>query len=110
MIWWLLLISPWVLWGMYCAVMRLKQVREANALTPSIKVMGYPWLVAGLVIDFVVNTIFGTALFLELPREWTLSSRLWRLSNEAPCWRQRWALWIRVNLLDPIDPSGTHRG
>jgi hypothetical protein len=105
-----LLLTPWVLWGIYCAVMRLKQVRDADKLTTSIKVMGYPWLVFGLVVDFVVNTIFGSLLFLELPHEWTLSSRLWRLSNGDAGWRQRWALWIRVNLLDPIDPSGVHRG
>jgi hypothetical protein len=105
-----LLLSPWVLWGIYCAVMRLKQVREAGALTTSIKVMGYPWLFVGLFVDFVVNTVFGSLVFLELPREWTLSARLWRLSNQEPSWRQRWALWIRVNLLDPIDPSGIHKG
>ncbi|MDQ0571472.1 hypothetical protein QFZ42_003306 [Variovorax paradoxus] len=105
-----LLLSPWVLWGIYCAVMRLKQVREANALTTSIKVMGYPWLFFGLFVDFVVNTIFGSLVFLDLPREWTLSSRLWRLSNLEPSWRQKWALWIRINLLDPIDPSGIHKG
>lgn len=105
-----LLLAPWVLWGIYCAVMRLKQVRDADKLTTSIKVMGYPWLVFGLVVDFVVNTIFGSLIFLELPHEWTLSSRLWRLSNGDAGWRQKWALWVRVNLLDPIDPSGTHKG
>jgi len=105
-----LLLSPWILWIIYAAVMRLKQVREAGKLTPAMKVFGYPALALGLLVDFVVNMVFGTVVFLQLPREFTLSTRLWNLSNGEPSWRQRWALWLRVNLLDAIDPSGEHSG
>jgi len=107
-----LLLSPWLLWVFYAAVMRLKMVRDAGGLEgrPWIKAFGYTTLVVGLVLDFFVNVIAGTAVFRELPREWTLSGRLWRLSNGLPSWRQRWALAIRVALLDEIDPSGTHSG
>lgn len=105
-----LFISPWILWIIFAAVMRLKQVREAGKLTLPMKVFGYPALAVGLIVDFVVNVMFGTLVLLELPRELTLSTRLWRLSNSEPSWRQRWALWLRTNLLDAIDPSGIHRG
>lgn len=105
-----LLLSPWLLWMLYACVMRLKQVRDAGKLTLAMKVFGYPALFVGLAIDFVVNVVFGTLVFLQLPREMTLSTRLWRLSNGEPSWRQRWALWIRTQLLDSIDPSGIHKG
>lgn len=101
---------PWLLWGVYGLVMRLKQVREAGKLTTAQMVLGYPWLFLGLFLDFVVNVVIATPLFLELPHELTVSSRLWRLSNGEAGYRQRLALWIRTQLLDSLDPSGVHKG
>lgn len=100
----------WVLWIFFVAGMRLKQVRDAGQLTSAMKVFGYPALAVGLAIDLVVNVVVGSLLFYELPREYTLSARLWRHSNESSGYRQRVALWLRVNLLDAIDPSGVHKG
>lgn len=107
----LALLSPWLLWIMYVAVMRLKQVREAEQLTWAMKAFGYPLLVVGLVADLFVNVVLGSLVLLEVPREWTLSSRLWRWSNDdAGGWRQKVALAVRKGLLDAIDPSGVHKG
>lgn len=101
-----------VLWVYFVAGMRLIQVRDAGALTPAMKVFGYVSLAEGLVLDFLVHMTIGTVLFMELPakREYTLSRRLWRLSNEDTGWRGRLALKIRVGLLDAIDPKGVHKG
>lgn len=105
------LAAPWVLWIVYAAVMNLKRVRDTVGLTPAHKLFGYPALALGLVLDAYVNLVWGTLVFVEVPREWTLSSRLWRLSNDpAAGWRQRWALALRVALLDSVDPNGVHRG
>lgn len=107
----LVILSPWLLWIMYVAVMRLKQVREAGQLTWAMKVFGYPLLIVGLVIDFMVNVVFGSLILLEMPREWTLSARLWRWSNDPNGgWRQKVAKAVRVGLLDNIDPAGEHHG
>lgn len=105
-------LSIWILWVIYAAMMRLKQVREAGKLTVAMKVLGYPVLLLGLAIDLVLNVTIGSALFLEIPREYTLSARLWRHSQESAGYRQKVAEVIRVNLLDDIDPSpdGFHRG
>lgn len=107
-----LALSPLVLWYLYAVVMALVSARDryTGTLPWPIRALGYPALFAGLAIDFVVNVVFCTLIFLALPREWTVSARLWHLSNSPPSWRQRTALWLRVNLLDPIDPSGTHKG
>ncbi|MDO9357856.1 MAG: hypothetical protein Q7T70_02540 [Polaromonas sp.] len=107
-----MVLSVWLLWVFYAAVMRLKMVRDAGGLDgrPWIMAFGYSTLAVGLVLDFFVNVVVGTIVFRELPREWTLSGRLWRLSNDLDSWRQRWALAIRVALLDEIDPAGIHRG
>jgi hypothetical protein len=74
------------------------------------KAFGYPAIAIGLLIDLLVNVVLGSALFLELPHEYTLSARLWRHSTEGTGYRQKVALWLRVNLLDAIDPSGIHGG
>jgi len=104
------LFSAWVLWVIYAAMMRLRQVRDAGKLTIAMKVLGYPVLFFGLFIDFMLNAIPGSILFLEFPREMTLSKRLWRHSQESTGYKQKVAEVIRVNLLDSIDPSGLHRG
>lgn len=98
------------LWVHYVAVMRLKQVREAGKLTPAAKSFGYPALFVGLVLDLIVQVVIGTILFVELPREWTLSGRLYRLSTGRPGWRQYVAERIRKALLDDIDDAGIHKG
>lgn len=103
------LFSAWVLWVIYVAMMRLKQVRDAGKLTLAMKVLGYPVLFVGLVIDFWLN-VLASLVFWERPHEYTLSSRLWRHSQESTGYRQKWAEVIRVNLLDAIDPAGVHRG
>lgn len=105
-------LSPVLLWYAFACVMALVSARNRfdGTLPWPIRALGYPALFAGLALDLLVNVVFCTIIFLALPREWTVSARLWDYSNAAPSWRQRTALWLRVNLLDPIDPSGTHRG
>ena len=107
-----LALSPLALWYLYAVVMALASARDryTGTLPWPIRALGYPALGVGLAIDLVVNVLLCTPLFLELPREFTVSGRLWRLSNGEPSWRQRTALWLRVNLLDPLDPSGIHKG
>ena len=101
----------WLMWLIFVAMMRLREVRDAGKLTLAQKILGYPVLFFGLALDFILNVIVGSLVFLELPREMTLSARLWRLSN-GDGWRRKPALAIRVNLLDSIDPSpsGVHKG
>ncbi len=106
----LLLAMPWVLWVFFTCTMRLKQVRDAGQLTTAAKVFGYPALGVGLLLDFMVNITVACLIFLELPKETTVSVRLTRLSKLDAGWRSRWALSIRKALLDNIDPAGVHQG
>ena len=103
------LAAVYLLWVHFVAIMHLMHMRADGLLTRSQKAIGYTALAVGLVLDLAVQ-IAITPLFLELPREWTVSGRLWRLSNGTPGWRQRLAIKLRTALLDTADPSGTHRG
>ena len=103
------LLAVYLLWLHFVAVMHLKHMRADGILTRSQRAFGYPALVIGLLLDLAVQLAI-TLPFLELPREWTVSGRLWRLSNGKPSWRQKLALKIRVALLDSADPAGIHKG
>lgn len=104
------LAAVWLLWVMFVCVMRLQMLRDAGQLTLGQKIMGYPVLALGLVLDCAVNTSLCTMIFVELPREWTVSGRLWRHSTQGNGWRKKTALFVRTQLLDTADPRGYHSG
>jgi hypothetical protein len=98
----------YICWIFYLAIMNLQRARNANLLTPIAYKFGLPILYTGLLIDFLVN-IFGlTIMFLDLPKEWLVTSRLTRYWNGSIGWRHSLAHWYAINLLDNFDPSGKH--
>lgn len=100
--------ATYALWIFYLAVMSLDRARRAGQLAPIAKVFGYPVLWVGLALDLFVNVTLCTLLFLELPREMTVTARLKRHNSTAyGGWRQRLARWFEP-LLDPFDPTGNH--
>lgn len=99
------------LWVYYVAAMRLKMVQAQGKLTPAMQWFTYPVLAIGYALDFFVNVIACSILFLEPPFEWTVSARLYRLSTQdKDDWRKARALALRTGLLDEIDPDGIHKG
>ena len=94
-------------WVMYLAVMNLKRNKEA--LTPITKVFAYPMLAFGLVADMIFNFTIGSRMFLEIPQELLLTTRLKRhLEDHRKDWRDRNANWFCQHFLNPFDPSGNH--
>lgn len=102
------LASLYLLWVLYLAVMNLKRAKDAGALRPTALYLGYPVLLLGLLVDFLVNVVVFTVLLLELPRETLVTSRLKRHIAHGRGWRQRVAHWFCSELLDTFDPSGKH--
>jgi hypothetical protein len=97
----------YALWIFYLAVMNLKRVRDLGLLSKTAKVLGYPVLVVGYLLDFILNVVVMTVILLELPQETTVSSRLKRHNNDQGGWRLAVVRWFEP-LLDPYDPSGDH--
>jgi hypothetical protein len=97
----------YMLYVFYSAVMNIKRVRDLGKLTTLGKVFGYPTLFIGLILDFLCNTFVMTVLFLELPHEFTVTSRLKRHNHSNDNWRTSLARWFEP-VLDPLDPSGDH--
>jgi hypothetical protein len=99
--------ASYALWVFYLAVMNLKRVRDAGKLGTVAKVFGYPVLLVGYALDVLINVTLMTVLFLEIPRETTVTARLKRHNRTGSGWRQRLAAWFEP-LIDPYDPSGDH--
>lgn len=102
------LISIYVLWLFYLAVMALYSAKEKGALTKPALVLGYPILIIGALLDVAVNVTVLSVLMLEAPREWLVTKRLARHIKQGQGWRKSIAQWVCQNLLDTFDPD--HRG
>lgn len=102
------LLALWGLWVLFLATMNLKQSKDAGQLKGFALWAGYTVLAVGLLVDLIVQVIVATILWLELPRELTVSERVARLCRDGHGWRLSLALWFRRTLLAPFDRSGGH--
>jgi hypothetical protein len=100
--------SIYALWILYLAVMNLQRARDSGKLTKSAYYLGLPILYTGLLIDFLVNIFILSFIFIDLPKEFLVTSRLKRYVNNKSGWRKKLAIWFALNLLDSFDPSGKH--
>lgn len=97
----------YLLWGFYLIVMTLKRARDAGTLSFPATVLGMPLVWLGVLIDAIANWTICTIIFVELPRETLVTSRLKRLILTEG-WRGDMAAWFCLNLLNAFDPSGNH--
>jgi len=101
-------------WIQYLAIMNLQRARDNGSLPPAAVSIAMPLLYFGLLCDFMLNVIWGTVMFLDLPREALLTSRLERYAfgrGSTPAaigWRLTLTDWLARVLLDPFDPRGRH--
>ena len=102
------LLAFWALWVLFLAVMNLGQSKAEGKLHGFALYAGYTVLGVGLLVDLVVQITVATVIWLELPREWTVSGRVERLCREGHGYRLAVALWFRRVLLAPFDRSGGH--
>lgn len=102
----------WLTFVFFGSVCALQRARDAGNMPPIMKIFGYPVLAVGLVLDAVLHLVWGTLLFLDLPRkgEWLLTQRLIRYKrlNDRKSLRYLVAMVLCVGLLDPLDPKGCH--
>jgi len=103
---WAYMLSFYVL---YIAAINLVEDWEFVTLWLKLLVWPIPLVMIGL-FDIPFNLIAGTVLFLDLPQEWTLTSRLarYRSLGFAPGIRKRVATTICTEALNPFAPSKKH--
>jgi hypothetical protein len=106
-----LLFMLWFTWVMFAALMNAKRVRAAGQLKAPARVFAYVALGIGYPLDVLCMLVFCVVL-LDAPQEFTLSGKLWRLSQRGGRWgwQRTAAEVIRSSLLDNFDPDGVHHG
>lgn len=100
-------LAIYALWVYFLACMALERARNEGRLSKPALALGLCVLWPGYLLDVAVNVTVCTVVFLELPREWTVSTRVSRL-EEGDGYRKAVAVWVCQNLLNPFDPSGKH--
>lgn len=103
----MLILSLWGFYVFYLACMSLVRGYKAGTLTLASKVMGYPIIAAGLVIDVFMNVFVFSWLFFEWPKEWLVTQRLKRHIGQ-PTMRAKIACFICDKILSPFDATGNH--
>jgi len=102
----------WATWAFYVSVMGLKATRDRHRARGrevpwAFRALAYPTLGLFVIVDVLFNAVYGTVMFLELPKEWLFTARVSRW-NDTEGWRGALARWLCENLLDPADPDGRH--
>lgn len=98
----------WLCWGLYVLVMGLYRAYLAKRLTRTTLFLSIPFVAIGFIVNFVSNMILATIVFLEFPKEFLITDRLERYIRSENGWRCSIARWVCHNILDPVDPSGSH--
>jgi hypothetical protein len=110
----LLLCAPYMLWCDFAGVMNLKRVRDkaragtGKAMTRWELGLGTYLLLRGTLLDIFVNMVHTSIYLLEWPREALVTSRINRHVATGSGWRYERCLAARVQLLNNLDPRGTH--
>lgn len=92
----------------YCAVIKLKDMRDDGALTWQVKALAYPALVPMFVMYWGLNIVVATVLFLDLPREVAFTGRCQRYIKQGNGWRADQARWWCKYVLNPVERNGEH--
>lgn len=99
----------YAMWIFYVAVMHLDKIHSEQGLNLPSKILGYPLLVVAFTLDVLLNWIVFTVLFLELPKELTISHRLKRINRRDTKGYRKWLIvHIFEPLLDGFDKRGNH--
>ena len=98
----------WVFWAMYVLVMGIYRAHLSHRLKGLVLVLSLPFVAVGYLMDVFANVTIASVVFLELPRELLVTSRLQRYVALGQGWRFTIADWICNHLLDVFDPSGNH--
>lgn len=104
----MIILSLYGLWIFYLAIMSLYRAKQAGTISRVALILGYPILLIGVVLDFIVNLTIMSLFFLEIPKELLVTKRLTRHVQTGKGWRQKLAYWICHHLLNAFDPSGNH--
>lgn len=90
-----------ILWVLFTNIMVWKE--KEHFIPTWLKFFLYPIVAVAYILDVLFNWIFGTVLFLQLPKKPTLSERLRRILLTEDGWRWGLAFHICKHYIEPWD-------
>ena len=74
----LLFVWLWCFYGLYALVMGVYRAHLAKRLSRVSYLLAAPWVAIGYVVDVLTNITLASVIFVELPRELLVTTRLQR--------------------------------
>ena len=109
------LLGSALLWPIYIAIYRIKEVNKRKPLPWVARVIALPLFYFGLLLDWLLNVTFYSVVCLDFTSWNTLSKRL-KGYNQTQSWHTELGRWRLIvcdfaePMLNPFDPDGTHIG
>jgi hypothetical protein len=79
-----------------------------DRLTGINKTLAIPVVAVAIILDILANITIATVVFLDLPRELLITTRLQKYMKKDTGWRKKIAKYLCDHILDPFDPRGNH--
>jgi len=98
----------WLFWGFYVQVMGLYRVSLRKELKGINLALAIPYVLVGIICDVFANVFIATFVFLELPKECLVTTRLKRYKTYESGYKLKVATLICEGMLDVFDPTGNH--
>lgn len=98
-------------YGLYILVMGVYRAHLQKRLTRLNYILCFPWVLVGYLFDVFANVVIIPFIFLELPRETLVTTRLkrhLRTPEDERDWRYDLASLVCTKLLDIFDPYNAH--
>jgi hypothetical protein len=103
-----IILSLYAFWLLYLAIMSLYRANMNKTITLQAKILGWPILILGALVDCIMNVTLFSLVFFELPKEFLLTKRMQRYIKQGDGWRCKLSRWICQSLLNAFDPTGAH--
>lgn len=102
-----ILLDLWLFFIIYVASMGMVRAHKEDKLNVLLWILCLPFVALSWLIDVLHNMTLFTVIFLEVPKELTVTDRLKRHSKQKT-FRGKLSNWIADTLLNPFDYSGNH--
>ena len=99
----------WCFWALYVFAMGVYRAHLNDKLYGLNKIMAMPIIALAYLVDIFANLTLATIIFLDLPKETLVTSRLQRyMAGNQDSWRYKLAKYVCDHMLDIFDPNGNH--
>jgi len=95
-----------LLWGFFIVTANIIKRYKEGELSTSMKIIGWPVVIAFFLCDMAYNITYGTILFWQWPnyKRLTLTARLTYILRTAPdSWRGKIAMFMCKYMIEPWD-------